>query len=189
MIILYTEYDAVTRVLATYARQLNSELGAKVSKLLAPPDTADVGHVRAELAINPAPLFFFGHGTRTGLLSQDAEKIDFNGPTHLLSRRVVCATCCHAITALADASAEHEATVFGYDGYLAVFLNPPYSRLMEDCLLAGPRALAAGESAAEASRRTSRKLEMLAQQLIAGPIEDQVYATFLQMNATLVRVI
>jgi hypothetical protein len=189
MIILYTDYDPVTSVLASYARRLNEEVGAKVSKLLAPPDGADTQHAEAELADNPAPFFFFGHGNRSGLIAQDHATIDFNKTPHLLSDRLVCATCCQSTVALAAAAANHGATIVGYSGDLAVFLNPPYSHLMEDCLLSGPRALVSGKSAAEAGRHTRSELERLAQHLIAGPIEDQVYAPFLQMNANLVKVI
>lgn len=189
MIIIYTEYDEVTGILAGYARQFGSELGAKVSKLLAAPDTADAEQAQAELASNSAPFFFFGHGMRSGLIAQNGAIIDFSGQPHLLARRLVCATCCYSTVALAAAVAEHGATVVGYDGEVAIFLTPPYSTLLEDCLLAGPRALVDGKSADEAGWRTRRKLELLAQQLIGGPIEDQVYATFLQMNANLVKVI
>ncbi len=189
MIILYTEYDRVTSVLATYARRLNAEIGANMSDLLEPPTTADARHAEGILAGNPAPLFFFGHGTHVGLIAQDGVVIDFNKDPHLLSKRLVCATCCQSAVALAKDAARHGATVVGYSGNVWVSLVPPYSQMLEDCLLAGPRALIAGESAVEAGKRTRNELNRLARKLIAGPIEDQVYAPFLQINANLVKVI
>ncbi|MDT7688046.1 MAG: hypothetical protein QOJ70_3486 [Acidobacteriota bacterium] len=185
MIIMYTEYDAVTGVLANYARRLNQELGAAVSRLIAPP-AADAREAEVELAKNPSPFFFFGHGVRAGLIAQNLVTIDFNKTPHLLSGRVVCATCCHSAAALKSAVG-HGATVVGYDGFVAVFLIPPYSAMLEDCLLAGPRELARGGSAADAVRRTRGELRRAARKLIAGPIEDQVYAPFLEMNANLVK--
>ncbi|HKG59523.1 MAG TPA: hypothetical protein VKB05_07070 [Pyrinomonadaceae bacterium] len=188
MIIMYTEYDQETTVLAGYARQFNSEVASKVSNILGPPDTADARHAEATLTTNPAPFFFFGHGIKSGLIAQDHATIDFNKDPHLLSGRLVCATCCESETVLEGAARNHGATGIGYSGKVWLFLSPPYSELMEKCLLAGPRALAEGESAREAGRRAGSECERLAQELIKGPIEDQVYAPFLQMNANRIRV-
>lgn len=188
MIIMFTDYDDETGVLAGYAQQFTAELGGLVSDLLCPPGRANASHAESVLASNPAPFFFFGHGTKAGPTAQDGATIEFNKVPHLLSRRIVCATCCESADVLENAMKMHETSGVGYAGDVYLFFEAPYSQLLQECLLASPRALAQGQSPSDAGRRAQNEFIILAQQLIKGPIEDQLYATFLKMNADRVRV-
>ena len=188
MIIMYTDYDDVTGVLAGYAQQFTSEFADQLSTLLSPPHEADAIHAESVLAANRAPFFFFGHGTKAGLTAQNLAIIDFNQVPHLLSERLVCATCCESAEVLENAMKNHKASGIGYAGVVYLFLEAPYSRLMQECILASPRALARGQSPSQAGRGARDEFDRLARELIKGSIEDQLYATFLNMNANRIRV-
>ncbi|HLA10717.1 MAG TPA: hypothetical protein VJ023_08990 [Pyrinomonadaceae bacterium] len=194
MIVAFTDYeqDEVTTILAAYARTLLNAAGSLISQTLAPPTDSYSVNIQAVLASGHVPFFFFGHGDPDppALLGQDKTTALDASNSGLLRNRFVCAICCYSIAALYEAVSNHNATVLGYDGELAVILCEPYSSKMEDCVLAGPRALLfQGCTAGEACQEIQARFYAMARELITGSIEDQVVAVFMELNAGLIKLL
>lgn len=191
MIIIYTNYDQVSDTLALGAQALAAAASARSPRVLGPPEDSKAVNIRTELASDKAPIFFFGHGVAEpyGLITQDALPFLDVQDSHFLAGRLIYATCCDSIKALEPAVMNLGATVVGYDGKLSVPWDKFYRDTMRRAVLFGPLAMLQGRTAGEVCRLQREGFNALAQELTAGPIEDQVIAVFLTMNADLVKLI
>lgn len=190
MIIAFTDYDndEVTTHLAAYAQVFIHEAGSLVSEVLAPPTDSFSSNIQTVLTNSQADLFFFGHGEEhpPSLLGQDRLSALDSNYSHLLRDRLICAVCCHSIAALSNAVTNYNATVLGYDGELGLIFKEPYSSMIRDCILAGPRELIHGGTAGAAYKAIQQKFSDLARELIMKSIEDHVVASYMEDNAALI---
>jgi hypothetical protein len=163
MIIIYTSHDAITRVLARCALGLRDHArttGHQVKHLLEPPAGSSMVGIQAVLLTHDGPLFFFGHGKPppSGLLSQEEVSAVDCSCGHLLSKRLVCAICCHSAVSLESLAKQQGSTVLGFSGELKTVGNkkqclPPYDTYLVECVLAGLKELLAGRSAGSALQK------------------------------------
>lgn len=191
MIIIYTNYDQVSDTLARCAEALADAARHRGPRVLGPPEGSKAAQIRAELTSGAAPVFFFGHGASEpyGLISQDQLPFIEQHDSRLLAGRLICATCCHSVTALKQAVINFGATVVGYDGRLAVPYGGMYFEDLRRAVLSGPLALLEGRTAGEVCGVLRDEFNALAQELIKGTIEDQVLAVFMSANADLVKLL
>jgi hypothetical protein len=190
--IVWTDYDLITGVLARYAQTLVAEALGRFL-VLRPPANSQSDNVQQTLSQDgAAPLFFFGHGSFTPpeWYGQDLLPIVSNGTYHLLQDRLVYAICCHSINGIGQFATNFGITIVGYRGELCVFYEQPYEDLMQDCALAGPRALLNGASVQVAQDVSKEKYRKLAAELTATQdMNDQVIALFVEMNANAVELV
>jgi hypothetical protein len=153
MIIAYTSFDCVARVLGGAAIIWSEEIEHLAPRWLRPPRDSVSGCVCAALKDNSDPLVFWGHGTAKGLVGQDREHFPCDGSHDLLANRLIIGVCCHSCDDLAERAKARQGTVLGFHGQLAVPFWDPYRFLVQDCLLSGIRALGEGASVAVAKKK------------------------------------
>jgi len=186
MIVASNGRDWVEKALDGYAQTFAASLPASITRLRPPTSTAS--KIQAVLIRQRSDaFFFFGHGfppPAEGFAGNDGNVAIDSRNAHLLAGRTVAATCCHGnqIGALARA---HRFSMFGYVGRLALLQQRAQIRRMQEAALAGPRAIAAGGTAAEAAVSAERAFSRLAQaQQKKG---DIAFATYMSINATKAR--
>jgi hypothetical protein len=186
MIIVWTEYDEATEVLAECAEQLVAEAGSRVANAMKPANAVRLD-IEAALTSNKTDMvFLFGHGTPNPgeYLGNDGTPALDRASVALLAGRVVCGTFCSSVDGLGEHAAGARARFLGYRGELWVPFEAPYSSTFLDCGLAGPRALVGGasvESARGASESAYRKAARVL--LNRRDVRDRVHGVFMELNA------
>jgi hypothetical protein len=183
MILVSTNYDAVTSTLYQYAATLSARLGAGHVHLTSPAAV-----VKATLTSQPnTTMLFFGHGLTppgVGMLANDGLPAVELGSVALLSRRTVAGTCCHG-DRLGALAAPNGFTLFGYKDLLRVPTTAPYVGDMQPAALAGPAVIAKGGSSASAARAATAEYSRRAQILFARNLPgDRVVALIFGLNAS-----
>lgn len=177
MIVIYTNYDDVTEILETFALQFIVLAGSAITLDLGPPDDSISTNIQVQLGGPTKSVFFFGHGRLhlSALEAQDEVPAIDGQNLHLLRDRLVYAACCDSTVILDPAVKKHNATVIGYNDKLRVPLGGRYRALMENCVLAGARALLSGQDAGDARKGIQQEFRLTAQQLIGtGRVRDAV---------------
>lgn len=188
MIIIYTDYDDVARLLAECATNFTRAAGRQVTALLAPPaDSQSQGVHNALAAHREEAVIFFGHGEPAGPVAQDKLLLFQGLNDQLLRGRLVFAICCYSIQWLEQTATGLGLTALGFSGLLFVPLHPPYSHLLQQSITAGIEPLLSGSNVGAIGGALRDALEAVAQKLTAGSTEDQVNATFIRINANRVK--
>jgi hypothetical protein len=186
MIVTSNGRDWVEQALDGYAQTLAASLPATAIRLRPPISTAS--EIQAALNRQAADaFFFFGHGyppPAEGFAGNDGNAAIHSGNAHLLTGRTVAATCCHG-DRVGELAQAHRFSMFGYVGRLALLQRPAQIEAMEEAALAGPRAIAAGRTAAEAAVSAQRAFSRLAQMWQKGG--NIAFAAFMSMNASSAR--
>jgi hypothetical protein len=172
MIVVYTDYDYVAKVLGSYARKFVADAvtyGRVVTHNLG-PRASNGASVRGVLArAGKLSLFFFGHGDEPPpcLWAQDQVPFIDASNAHHLTNRLVFANCCYSLDGIAALTQAHLVTILGYWGELAVIDRPNtrYPSLFEECYLAGPRTLLAGGTVIEARDATVQSFKQMARKM------------------------
>ena len=167
MIVVSTDYNPVSRLLADFAAIFTRRAGGRVSQDLRRAASTDV---QAALAGDPsAPLIFFGHGTLAGGPQCQDQVAAVSGMPQLLANRFTCAFCCFSIDALAGAVQQHGATVLGFEGKFWLITYPPAAASYFSVpLLKGLDSLLAGSDAASARQDIEDEFRRMARQLLPG---------------------
>jgi hypothetical protein len=184
MLVMYTDYDPIAAVLARCAVQFLSVHGAIVTASLK-PDAAEWQNPHEWVQLNPKiPLMFFGHGIEApaAFMSQAQSAFLDASATDLLSDRFICGVCCFSASVGAHAAGVG-ATLVGYQGALGVIIRPQYAGLLADCIMAGLRLVAAGDTAKAICRAMREAYEDTAQSLYRGSSLDCLVAPIFQGNA------
>jgi hypothetical protein len=185
--IVWTDYDPDTTILARCAESFATEIGGYNFHLLGPPDKSQAAAVQQMLSSdNIAPFFFFGHGEEQPpeWYGQGHSPMIGNGTLYLLQGRLIYATCCHSIEGIGQSAANLGATIVGYNGVLYILRAQQHLNLFKECILAGPRLLLKRQPAYMAKEASEKAYSQLADQLTASPnMDDQVLAVFAAMNA------
>jgi hypothetical protein len=192
-IVVSTGQNKVAKVLNRYARSFVSSLSAKKggsTTHLGPPKSVSL-RVQSELQKrSDASFFFFGHGVEPpafGFVGHDSKPAVDRKTVGLLKGRHVGATCCYGNN-LGKAAPVNGFSLFGYTDKLVVPLWGEHVGLMEAAFLAGPGALAAGQSAAQAAEVAANAFRRLAQRLQqSGQDDDRIFARVILSNADKVR--
>jgi hypothetical protein len=192
MLVVYTHTDPDSNVLKGQALEFIEAAGTTVTNILKPRTSSNAANIRAALVADPdAPLFFFGHGYDNPyrLAGQDGQTALDHTSGHLLTNRLVCATCCYSINTLAFAARNHGATILGYEGLLQVPRFAPYLFDMEDCILNGLKELLAGKTVDDAYQTTRNQFTAVDGRLMQGSIHDQIIAQHVfSPNTTAIKV-
>src|SRR5947209_8611213 len=104
MIIVYTSFDCVARVLGGAAMRWIAEFPQHLSpRVLLPPRDSSADGVHKALYDNQLPLIFWGHGTTkpAGLIGHDRKPAFGDGYHQLLANRLLIGVCCHSCDDLA----------------------------------------------------------------------------------------
>lgn len=184
MLLVWTDYDRDAAILASYAIALRS-LGLTSMQYMGPPQSSISSTVQAALQRDPQlMLIFFGHGSQSGLRGQDRrEFVEIANAASLLKGRLVCAIACYSADAFGKTAALHGATVLGFRGQPTIPRRQPYAKLMEQCVLAGPKILIANGTATQARQETEAEFRKLARKLIRKPsLMDQIHASLMDLN-------
>jgi hypothetical protein len=190
VLIIFTGYDRVSKILMACALALAKKAARRVKTELGPPSSsAEV--IQRTLAREPdSPLFFFGHGELSpkGLVGQDQTSAVHARNLNLLRNRLVVATSCYSAQSLAGAAQEHGATVIGYEGELWISLRSKDRLPQKRCVLAAAMAMLGGANASSAQTRAVDEFQKAADALITGTIMDQIIAaSVFSSNALSVR--
>jgi hypothetical protein len=180
MLVVYTQYDAVTEVLSQIAKDFVSHYRSQVSVVLGNPESEAAAVQQMLSSHERVAVLFFGHGcpVPASLTAQDRQAAIHGGNLHLLKDRLICAFACHSWEILQADAGSYGYSVLGYEGPLQVPLLPKYYSGFRLCLFAGPELLLAGKLLQEASDAAAAEFEAMATQLIqqAG-VTDKVMAS------------
>ena len=153
MLIIFTDYDQVSKILKTCAVELVRKASSRVRKKLGPP-SSNAAAVRKTLTEEKdAPLFYFGHGELPpeGLIAQDQLSAIHPKNLALLKNRLVFAASCYSAQSLAGAAKKHGATVIGFYGEFQVSFRPKDRKCQMNCVLSAGLSLLGGGDATTAS--------------------------------------
>ncbi|MGA2740782.1 MAG: hypothetical protein ABSG65_25515 [Bryobacteraceae bacterium] len=169
MIIVSTDYDRLTSVLAEFADELENYGGAvQVLK------KASSGDLEKILGSSKSSVIFFGHGkiNPPSLLDQSESALWGSHAESLLEERVLYANACHSLEALAGLGVAR----IGFSGKLEVYDDQAYFAAQRDCILAGPRALLAGKTVREAADESKQAFRGRQRELFRGTFGESVIA-------------
>jgi hypothetical protein len=190
MLVIFTEYDQVSKILKACAGQLVREANSRIRIKLGPPKSKAAAVRKALADEKGSALFYFGHGELPpkGLIAQD--RISAVDPTNLalLRNRLVVAASCYSAQSLAGAARKHGATVIGYHGDFRVSFRSKDRKLQTKCVLSAALSLLRGSDAATASKTAIAEFDQAADAMIKGNAEDRVIASIVYRgNAQAIR--
>lgn len=190
MLIIFTDYDQVSKILKACAVQLVRKADKRIRVKLGPP-LSSASAVRETLTKEKdVALFYFGHGELPpeGLMAQDQISAVHPGNLALLRNRLVFAASCYSAQSLAGAARTHGATVIGYHGEFQVSFRPGDRKRQTKCVLSAALSLLEGCDAATARATAAAEFEKAADTLIKGNAEDRVIASLVyRSNAQAIR--
>ena len=179
-------YERVARILAGYGSTLHTEAAASLPLVTTTDGAALKDVVLAALAANVRqPFFYFGHGRRhpLALIGRSEAVILDDGAWELLRGRVSCVTACHSV-ALGNELKKRGVSLLGYRGELQVFYEDTAAARMRAAALAGPKALLAGRTLAEAKAAATAAYDALAAEMYASvDFRVSVLGPFVEQNA------
>jgi len=172
MIVVSTDYDRLTTILAEFAAELES-YDAEV-RVLKKANSLELENLLSSLTTS---IIFFGHGRidPPRLLDQDQAALWDNKIAALLEQRVLYGNACHSLEALAGFGLAR----IGFSGKLEVHDDQGYYAAQRECILAGPRALLSGKTAAEAAEQSKQAFLSKQRELFHGSFGDSVIATLI----------
>jgi len=142
VIVAYTDYDCISRVLAGAARMFVQKAVKHVTHELPPKKSlaASIGDV---LKQNPAPLLFFGHGQvlPPGLIGQDRKPAISGQHAQFVANRFVVGVSCYSYEVLSALAPARPVAALAFKGRLAVPLLDPYRGCLQACILEGLQSL------------------------------------------------
>ncbi len=170
MIIAYTSYDNLARVLAMVMLRWVHEYGNQdeIQRILHPPRDTRARGIHDALHNNRNPLIFFGHGHDTlhGPVGQD-ESIIF-GPqnSHVLANRLLVGICCHSCSKEMERLAQtHGATILGFRGELYVPYTFPAYEWFQRCILGALHLVETRQPVASALKALQTEFRRMARDL------------------------
>ena len=189
IIVVSTGQNEVAKVLNRYARSFVASGFSKNGQPaihLGPPKSVS-RCVQSELRKRPnASLFFFGHGLEppaVGFVGHDSKPAVGKKTVGLLRGRHVGATCCYG-NRLGKTASISGFSLFGYSDELIVPTLAKDVRMMEAAFLAGPHALAAGQSVVRAAYLAADEFRRVAQFLQQrNRKDDKIMARLFLFNA------
>jgi hypothetical protein len=146
MIIAYTSYDNLTRVLAMAMLRWTHEDSdqVRIHQILHPPQHSGGRRIHEALLDNAHPLIFFGHGHETlhGPVGHDKSLIFEQNNSDVLANRLIVGICCHSCSKkMEELALQHGATILGFDGNLYVPYTYPAYEWFQSCILTALRYL------------------------------------------------
>jgi hypothetical protein len=190
MLVIFTDYDQVSKVLKACALQLVRTANGHIKVKLGPPVSRAAAVCQTLTEEKNIALFYFGHGELPpkGLIAQDQISAVHAKNLALLKNRLVFAASCYSAQSLAGAAKKHGATVIGYQGELKVSFRRQDRKLQTECVLSAALALLSGADAATAARAAVSAFDRAASTLIEGNAEDRVIASIVyRSNAQAIR--
>jgi hypothetical protein len=141
MIIAYTSYDNLARVLAmAMLRWTHEDSGqVRIHEILHPPQHAAGRRIHQALLGNQHPLIFFGHGhdSLRGPVGHDKSLIFEQSNSQVLASRLLVGICCYSCSEPMQQLAQtHGATILGFRGQLYVPYTYPAYEWFQNCILA-----------------------------------------------------
>jgi len=178
MLVIFTDYDRVSKILKTCAVRLVGKADSRVRAKLGPPLSKAAAVRQALTKDKGVAFFFFGHGELPprGLIAQDQVSAVHSKNLALLKDRLVLAASCYSAQSLAGAAKRHGATVIGYYGELRVSYRPGGRKHQAKCVLAAALSLLDGGDAVTASQAAVAEFYKVAATLIEGNAADRVVA-------------
>lgn len=142
MIVAYTDYDCISRVLAGAAREFVRK-AAKYVTHECPPKKSLAASIGDILKQNPAPLLFFGHGQviPPGLIGQDRKPAISDQHAQFVANRFVVGVSCYSYEVLAALAPARQVAALAFKGRLAVPLLDPYRNYLQASILEGLQSL------------------------------------------------
>jgi hypothetical protein len=190
MLVMVTNYEPISAVLAACARQFLNRHGAGVLAVAA-PDWADWHHPDDWLRTYPgAALVFFGHGADEPpmFVSQVQRGFIDAGKIELLRGRFIYAVCCHAVNGVGKYVAGVGATLVGYRGKLGVPLREAYATKLAHCILAGLEKVRDNEPAEVVRNAACDAYWTTARNLYEGTALDCLMAPIFEGNGEAVAI-